>query len=113
MQHVWSVVLLANYNNDNGDEGDGDDDDDDDDDDKAQPKQIQSKHISVFYLQSNIALILLSIGPGKPCNFSNWFKCSNNLCVPDYWRCDGKDDCGDRSDGKTAVKIIVFCLLKT
>ncbi|KAJ7373485.1 hypothetical protein OS493_011080 [Desmophyllum pertusum] len=34
----------------------------------------------------------------KPCNFSNWFKCSNNLCVPDYWRCDGKDDCGDRSD---------------
>jgi len=20
------------------------------------------------------------------------------LCVPDYWRCDGKDDCGDRSD---------------
>lgn len=34
----------------------------------------------------------------KPCNFSDWFKCSNNLCVPDYWRCDGKDDCGDRSD---------------
>lgn len=33
-----------------------------------------------------------------PCNFSNWFQCSNGRCVPDYWRCDGKDDCGDRSD---------------
>ncbi|XP_067045213.1 G-protein coupled receptor GRL101-like isoform X2 [Acropora muricata] len=37
-------------------------------------------------------------GPGKPCNFSDSFKCRNNLCVPNYWRCDGKDDCGDRSD---------------
>ncbi|XP_068674117.1 G-protein coupled receptor GRL101-like isoform X1 [Montipora foliosa] len=37
-------------------------------------------------------------GPDKPCNFSDWFKCKNNLCVPNYWRCDGKDDCGDRSD---------------
>lgn len=29
---------------------------------------------------------------------TNFFSCSNRLCVPMTYRCDGDDDCGDRSD---------------
>lgn len=43
-------------------------------------------------------------GTEKP-NFSSnerclqWmFKCDNGNCMPDWWRCDGIDDCGDKSD---------------
>ena len=48
-----------------------------------------------------------SVALDKPCSFSDWFRCSNNLCVPGYWRCDGKDDCGDRSDGKCVFNPVV------
>lgn len=27
-----------------------------------------------------------------------FFSCANKLCVPSSYRCDGEDDCGDRSD---------------
>lgn len=46
-----------------------------------------------------LSVLLIFKAVDVPCNFSDWFKCSNGRCVPDYWRCDGKDDCGDRSDG--------------
>lgn len=37
------------------------------------------------------------IFPNSTC--LNWmFKCNNGNCVPDWWRCDGIDDCGDHSD---------------
>lgn len=26
------------------------------------------------------------------------FRCKNNNCIPDHWRCDGQSDCGDNSD---------------
>lgn len=26
------------------------------------------------------------------------FKCSNELCIPNLWKCDGDNDCGDKSD---------------
>lgn len=26
------------------------------------------------------------------------FSCSNNKCIPDWWKCDGNNDCGDYSD---------------
>lgn len=29
---------------------------------------------------------------------SGFFSCSNKLCVPMTYRCDGEDDCGDKSD---------------
>ncbi len=27
------------------------------------------------------------------------FTCNNENCIPDYYFCDGIDDCGDNSDG--------------
>nr|CAD7443909.1 unnamed protein product [Timema bartmani] len=35
--------------------------------------------------------------PTNSCN--SWmFTCSNHKCVPYWWKCDGVDDCGDKSD---------------
>lgn len=28
----------------------------------------------------------------------NMFTCKNEKCISDQWVCDGKFDCGDRSD---------------
>ncbi|XP_037293354.1 sortilin-related receptor isoform X2 [Manduca sexta] len=39
--------------------------------------------------------------PNFPVNTTclNWmFKCDNGNCIPDWWRCDSIDDCGDHSD---------------
>ncbi|KOB70678.1 Sortilin-related receptor, partial [Operophtera brumata] len=39
--------------------------------------------------------------PNFPVNSSclDWmFKCANGNCLPDWWRCDAIDDCGDQSD---------------
>lgn len=39
--------------------------------------------------------------PGKPeapnCDVDQ-FHCSNGKCVPDWWRCNSMDECGDNSD---------------
>ncbi|XP_020710796.1 sortilin-related receptor isoform X2 [Athalia rosae] len=29
---------------------------------------------------------------------ANQFSCSNNVCIPELWKCDGDNDCGDNSD---------------
>lgn len=34
---------------------------------------------------------------GSSCG-ANYFTCGNSFCVPNGWRCDGEDDCGDKSD---------------
>ena len=32
------------------------------------------------------------------------FSCKNNKCIPDGMKCDGKDDCGDRTDEEDGCK---------
>ncbi|KAL0117855.1 hypothetical protein PUN28_008920 [Cardiocondyla obscurior] len=29
---------------------------------------------------------------------SNQFACQNSVCIPEFWKCDGDNDCGDNSD---------------
>lgn len=29
---------------------------------------------------------------------ANQFTCNNNVCIPEFWKCDGDNDCGDHSD---------------
>lgn len=31
------------------------------------------------------------------------FHCSNGKCVPDWWRCNSMDECGDNSDEELCV----------
>ena len=34
----------------------------------------------------------------KPTCSPNFFNCKNGRCIPDRWKCDSADDCGDGSD---------------
>ena len=33
----------------------------------------------------------------KTCE-DNQFRCKNGRCIPNTWKCDGENDCGDSSD---------------
>ncbi|CAH1253778.1 LAMA2 [Branchiostoma lanceolatum] len=37
---------------------------------------------------------------GWDCSKVDQFSCANGLCIPDYLKCDGVDNCGDNSDEK-------------
>ena len=32
------------------------------------------------------------------CDGANEFQCNNGVCIWEFWKCDGDDDCGDNSD---------------
>lgn len=40
-------------------------------------------------------------GTSMICDSETEFSCSNQVCIPKMWQCDGDDDCGDSSDEKT------------
>ncbi|KAK2888523.1 apical endosomal glycoprotein [Channa argus] len=45
--------------------------------------------------------------PGKECPAGMW-KCKNQGCVEQWQRCDGSDDCGDRSDEECEYNLCDF-----
>ena len=40
---------------------------------------------------------------------SSQMECSNGLCVPLGWLCDGEDDCGDKSDERNCSSEMTTC----
>lgn len=38
------------------------------------------------------------VAPRGQCTGNHEFKCNNNRCIPIEYRCDGDNDCSDRSD---------------
>uniref|UniRef100_A0AAY5EZH7 EGF-like domain-containing protein n=1 Tax=Electrophorus electricus TaxID=8005 RepID=A0AAY5EZH7_ELEEL len=44
-----------------------------------------------FYLAADNKTYEKTCGPHE-------FRCANNNCIPDHWRCDSQNDCGDNSD---------------
>lgn len=46
------------------------------------------------------------VSAGKPeassCDVDQ-FHCSNGKCIPDWWRCNSMDECGDNSDEELCV----------
>lgn len=46
----------------------------------------------------------------QPCR-AGQFTCGNGRCVPEAWRCDQDDDCGDMSDESTSCGESLSCWL--
>ena len=56
-------------------------------------KLKSTKHSPLF-----ISLYFLVTGCNTSRCSSNQFECKNTLCVNEYSKCDGTNDCGDHSD---------------
>lgn len=49
--------------------------------------------------------------PAEQCQ-TGQFSCGSGRCIPESWRCDGDNDCGDMSDESTSCgKLLTSCLL--
>jgi len=48
-------------------------------------------------------MMFVLIADKKTCG-PHEFQCKNNNCIPDHWRCDSQNDCGDNSDEENCSK---------
>ena len=49
---------------------------------------------SAGILNDNVHFVGVTLTDCSPAKF----RCDNSICVPEFWRCDGFDDCLDASD---------------
>lgn len=47
-------------------------------------------------------LVVLGKPEASSCDVDQ-FHCSNGKCIPDWWRCNSMDECGDNSDEELCV----------
>lgn len=50
----------------------------------------------LFFITSTCIVLIGKVLP-KNCT-SQEFQCQNGKCIPQKWKCDHDDDCGDKSD---------------
>ena len=55
---------------------------------------LVSLHVTVVNVNSCVSIL-----GNKTCDPSK-FACDNGKCIPEAWKCDYDDDCGDNSDEK-------------
>lgn len=58
--------------------------------------------VSSGLLMSHSDWILVHLSLGRECG-KGAFRCTNSLCIPSSFKCDGQDDCLDNSDEKDYV----------
>ena len=49
----------------------------------------------VLHQLTSMCACMLSVNQTCPADF---FQCSTDLCIPNLWKCDGDNDCSDKSD---------------
>ena len=57
------------------------------------------------WYQTNLFFSPIDIGP---CENPEEFRCENQLCVDQNFRCNGNDDCGDNSDEANCKELILL-----
>ena len=60
-------------------------------------------HYHYYFNQVIYFLVTLVLFINIGCD-SNEFTCQNGNCIRDSWKCDGDNDCGDRSDERNCGK---------
>ena len=61
-------------------------------------------YLNQQYLKEYEHILMLLIGIQGCCTcMKNQFLCDNKKCIPEKWKCNGKNDCGDSSDELSRV----------
>ena len=55
-----------------------------------------------------------TVSDGRGCNMSSEFECHHEpqdvpMCIPRHLKCDGSDNCGDRSDESSSYAKCPWC----
>lgn len=67
--------------------------------------------LKLFYKCMVLSIKCKIVTEFPPCN-SGQFRCTNAICIPTRWRCDGHADCTDHSDEVNCSKFSFFEVLK-